>query len=660
MAEVILRDTSPLAVIVPRGPQGGKGDPGGNVMAIGLFSAATGLSIPVGSDLVRTSGHAAHGRGVADYFYDAAVDAAYVAANPRTSFISANGRGFRLAQGAVTLDKFGALGDGLTDDTSAIQTAVDYLSALGGGFAFGREGAIYLFGTSATLTLETAAIDLQGSTLKAAADRDLIALKKEAVLISGSIDVSGVPGFTSKAVAFKSGIGGDSPHMGASSFIRDVSITGADPGVGGLPTGRAVSFDVEPIDGHSITFSGVRRCDIRYFAEGAIADVPAAATGANWCNSCFVDGETTFNDVIVAVRGTVVSGSTSAVSQWTLDYTVQARSTRSSLQRVLDWGGNLTDGVIHCWDIDGHLADGIAVETRPTSERNNIDLYGVLQPAVIERSVGYRGNHLVCKGASYGGVQRFSTPPLNQAIPISCGMQDNYLSYAATRPGWAITVTDAALTPVAPTSGSVTQIFDPDPTKAAFYLGFVGTLILTVDMATAVSGPQQLGAAFLDGYQPDRMKIETSLNGSAWTTWSDKTGVSGSVSVLEYWNNVGSNGTARYVRFTFINNTARDLRIYLLWGVFKAKPNTFAERYQPNVEASLSVNGVKVIGPRLTGWTADTGTSKKTANATYAGGTAGATYTQAEITAIKNALQDATQTIKALKDALITHGLIGT
>lgn len=68
------------------------------------------------------------------------------------------------------------------------------------------------------------------------------------------------------------------------------------------------------------------------------------------------------------------------------------------------------------------------------------------------------------------------------------------------------------------------------------------------------------------------------------------------------------------------------------------------------------------------GWAADTGTAKKTANATYVPGAAlsfGAAYVQAEhtatatrMTAVENALRDATQTIKAMKDAMINAGLL--
>lgn len=80
-------------------------------LRIGLFSNAATRYIPIGTDLVQTTGFGAAGRGVALYVYDAAVDAAYVVANPRTSFRSLNNRGFRLALGQIIKPPmFGAVG----------------------------------------------------------------------------------------------------------------------------------------------------------------------------------------------------------------------------------------------------------------------------------------------------------------------------------------------------------------------------------------------------------------------------------------------------------------------------------------------------------------------------------------------------------------------
>lgn len=73
----------------------------------------------------------------------------------------------------------------------------------------------------------------------------------------------------------------------------------------------------------------------------------------------------------------------------------------------------------------------------------------------------------------------------------------------------------------------------------------------------------------------------------------------------------------------------------------------------------LQVNATQVVTSRRTGWSADTGTDKRTANATYAG-TAEVAYTQATVQALMDAVRDLSQTVKALKADLTTHGLIGT
>jgi hypothetical protein len=83
----------------------------------------------------------------------------------------------------------------------------------------------------------------------------------------------------------------------------------------------------------------------------------------------------------------------------------------------------------------------------------------------------------------------------------------------------------------------------------------------------------------------------------------------------------------------------------------------------------LKNNGTQVVGPRSTGWTADTGTAEKGAHATY---TAGATLTFTDpptaaemsalatrLAAVETALQGVTRGQKAIKDGLATHGLVG-
>lgn len=77
-----------------------------------------------------------------------------------------------------------------------------------------------------------------------------------------------------------------------------------------------------------------------------------------------------------------------------------------------------------------------------------------------------------------------------------------------------------------------------------------------------------------------------------------------------------------------------------------------------DVATSFSIDGVKVLGPRQTGWTAGTGTANLGAFNADQSFTVGAAYSQAEVQAIATELIAARQRILALEQALRTHGLI--
>lgn len=77
-----------------------------------------------------------------------------------------------------------------------------------------------------------------------------------------------------------------------------------------------------------------------------------------------------------------------------------------------------------------------------------------------------------------------------------------------------------------------------------------------------------------------------------------------------------------------------------------------------DVSTSYSVNGIKVVGPRVTGFTPATGTALKgsfNANQSYS---FSADYTRSEMQTLANGLIESRQRIKALEDALRSHGLI--
>ncbi|MDU4687442.1 MAG: phage tail protein [Serratia marcescens] len=77
-----------------------------------------------------------------------------------------------------------------------------------------------------------------------------------------------------------------------------------------------------------------------------------------------------------------------------------------------------------------------------------------------------------------------------------------------------------------------------------------------------------------------------------------------------------------------------------------------------NVSGSYKVAGLPVLGARQTGWTAATGTANKGMFNADQSFTVGATYTQAEVQALADALKAACQRIKALEDMARTNGMI--
>ncbi|MDE9535641.1 phage tail protein [Xenorhabdus bovienii] len=77
-----------------------------------------------------------------------------------------------------------------------------------------------------------------------------------------------------------------------------------------------------------------------------------------------------------------------------------------------------------------------------------------------------------------------------------------------------------------------------------------------------------------------------------------------------------------------------------------------------DVATSYSVNGVQVIGTRVTGFTAATGMALKDSFNADANQAISQTYMPAEIQALVSLVVSSRQRIKALEDALRAHGLI--
>lgn len=99
-------------------------------MVVGLFAAIATLNIPTGTNLIQTTGYGAVGRGGASYVSTTNTGGTLY----RTQ--SANGRWFDLVSNFPTVEMFGAVGDGATDDSAAFTGLMAFLDVHGGGMGF--------------------------------------------------------------------------------------------------------------------------------------------------------------------------------------------------------------------------------------------------------------------------------------------------------------------------------------------------------------------------------------------------------------------------------------------------------------------------------------------------------------------------------------------
>lgn len=638
-----------------------KGDPGGNVMAVGLFSRLDQLSVPSGTDVIQTSGYADRGVGVARYVE--------VSAGPETSWRkqSANGRWFELLPDgvSVTFQQFGAKGDGETDDREAILRAIAFCLEKGGGVIGSMSGANHLFSGRIPVPWGVV-IDLGRST---------IAAELHAISTDGGVELQAGGGVFAELRAMRPGF------IGPLFEVNDEK--------SGTFFGR---------NERKTRFNVGLRGDRQPGSKGILIQSSNLAKGVAWVEGEFEVGEMDYPfDMISSGQGYVnenwfwgkiydgvencrmlVNGTGEVSSnRLTLSFQTGANA-RSGINLICDGRLNWID--VKCWDWTtarlNPAYDGTQIRLTDKSGGNHVTGFaargltgsGFAKPAVIDLAPNLRRNFVdVDDLRAKAPSERSLGPGSGYASQWMVGDQDDELAFAASG-RYVVTQSGSQ------SFTTVDAMFSPNGGAAS--AAAATQAILTVDLGAVV----QTGDLFAAGVyfqseasKPDRVKVEFSSDGSAWTTVLTA-GYDGGPVPLRLVRFDTSLTAARYIRLTCENNTARNVNVNRLFAASTAtarKGGAFAHRFgaefygRPNALPSASqtpgwaVNGVKVVGARALGWTPDTGPDKRSANATYVAPTASATYSQAEMQAAMNALRDASQTIKALKDELWNHGLIG-
>lgn len=637
-----------------------KGDPGGNVMAVGLFSRLDQLTVPNGTEVIQTSGYAKRGLGVARYVE--------VAAGPETAWRrqTQNGRWFELLPDGVNVafQQFGAVGDGETDDREAILRAIAFCLEKGGGVIGSTSGAKHAFSGRIRVPWGVV-IDLGRST---------IAAELHALSPYGGIELEAGGGVFAEIRAWLDGF------VGPLFEINDEKST--------TFFGR---------NERKTRFNVGLRANRQPGSKGILIQSGNPARGVAWVEGEFEVGEMDYPfDMVSSGQGYVnenwfwgkiydgvescrmlVNGTGEVSSnRLTLSFQTGANA-RSGINLICDGRLNWID--VKCWDWTtarlNPAYDGTQILLTAKSGGNFVTGFasrgltttGFTKPQVVDLAAdNLRRNFVYVDDLRIKApFERNTSPGSTYAAQWMTGDQDDELAFAGNG---RYTVTQSGVT----LFGSPEYMFQPN--GYASRAANATNAVLTVDLGASSSDFFGAGVHFQTAARkPDRVSLEFSADGTTWVTVL-AAGYDGGPVPLRLHRFESNLIDVRYIRLTCENAVARDIdvaRVFLANGGTTRKGGAFVSRFggefygRPNIKdapgatAGLLMNGVKVIGPRATGWARDTGGEKRSANITYASGTAGASYSQAQMQALMDALRDATQTIAALKSDLWNHGLIG-
>lgn len=167
----------------------------------------------------------------------------------------------------VSVKDFGAVGDGVTNDTASCQAAVTYVSSRGGGVVFFPFGTYLLNGTAGTdgikhgIHIPWTAPGIQGSAVSV----DIVGEGQDTKLVAGSASMY--------IIRFSSSLGG----------VRNLSLSGDGTTLGGLAlVGASTTVDTGPAD---ITHNNFTNLFITYCINGILLRCPAGASAGIYYNS---------------------------------------------------------------------------------------------------------------------------------------------------------------------------------------------------------------------------------------------------------------------------------------------------------------------------------------------------------------------------------------
>lgn len=643
----------------------------------GLFVNASSLVVPTDITIVSTTGYSALGIGGANYIYDATVGAAYVATHPRTSFISANSRGFRLLLEEIALSTWWGVSPSATDaeNTAAYNAAIVELeaTAINDGFGYNKGGlslrtpaGLYLF--NAELTGSHAAIEHCGDFTGGPGGGGTVFhwtnatchgfnLKRDNAGKDSSVStVRGI--WLQGAYDYTTGTRGSYHAVNFNSIVNLIDVWASNwPGDAFHGFGNIATVPNTNVSNSFFCRIGAQFCDWTLTLQGGDANacdginVSGLSNRFGTINDLSDDGnhwsggqcEGSGNDPRYHVRSeksghiyavafdqevwcstNSPSGTTAHNTGWIYLYDGAASTTQPTWTTAQTWyfGApicfNPNGGSNHSTGIGHYLEDFNPVV---------MGVRGKLIPAGFDGSIM---RFITANGSPHGGVLLYgSDSGVNLVLNGGLEMPGSLLAYGDT-------------TVIGPQTGTLDNTINLDTRNSSVAL--IARLNGTAFARILFSGGNGI---FYDAQPSSGHVFGVGTYGATATI----------MTVLSGGINLATGKVLSVNGVTVLTAASVDVTTSVKLG-----GNTILTAVTLDVTTSLKISGTQVVGVRKTGWAVDTGTAKRTANATYSG-TAEAIYTQATVQTLMDAVRDLSQTVKALKDdihATAGHGLIGT
>lgn len=122
----------------------------------------------------------------------------------------------------VNVKEYGAVGDGVTDDSTAIQSAIDYVGGLGGGTVYLPVG-VYLIGNTLSVSSN---IEILGASKEATIIKDHADLGANRLFLIEGTDVDYIKNVSFKNLTFKNGVASTDTYVIGKDGIRTDYVDG--------------------------------------------------------------------------------------------------------------------------------------------------------------------------------------------------------------------------------------------------------------------------------------------------------------------------------------------------------------------------------------------------------------------------------------------------